>query len=387
MKITGDWINSPQTQSVCQMLINAGYQAYFVGGCVRNELLGLPLNDLDICTDAHPQTVMDLAKSAGLGAIPTGIDHGTVTVVSQGIAHEITTFRKDVTTDGRHATVEFSDTITDDAQRRDFTMNALYADANGNVTDPVNGLPDLKRRHFRFIGDAADRIREDYLRILRFFRFTATYGDPALGFDPETLAAIADHVDGLDSLSRERIGAEVMKLLAAPDPAPAIATMRQTGVLSRILPAADDRYLAPLIHLEQRDQLAPDALRRLAIICADAAQARTALRLSNAQAKALQIRRDEMATLRASHALAYDYGAAAARDIVYLRAALFETQPLAHDLADIELAHGAVFPVTAADLLPHVQGPELGQRLTELKTQWINSKFTLTKAALLQQGS
>jgi len=153
------------------------------------------------------------------------------------------------------------------------------------------------------------------------------------------------------------------------------------------LPAADDRYLAPLVHLEQRDQLAPDAMRRLAIICADAAQARTALRLSNAQAKALQIRRDEMATLRASHALAYDYGAAAARDIVYLRAALFETQPLAHDLADIELAHGAVFPVTAADLLPKFQGPELGQRLAELKTQWINSKFTLTKAALLQQGS
>jgi hypothetical protein len=163
--------------------------------------------------------------------------------------------------------------------------------------------------------------------------------------------------------------------------------MRQTGVLSRILPAADDRYLAPLVHLEQRDQLAPDAMRRLAIICADAAQARTALRLSNAQAKALQIRRDEMATLRASHALAYDYGAAAAHDIVYLRAALFETQPLAHDLADIELAHGAVFPVTAADLLPKFQGPELGQRLAELKTQWINSKFTLTKAALLQQGS
>jgi len=386
MKITGDWINSPQTQSVCQMLINAGYQAYFVGGCVRNELLGLPVNDLDICTDAHPQTVMDLAKSAGLGAIPTGIDHGTVTVVSQGIAHEITTFRKDVTTDGRHATVEFSDTITDDAQRRDFTMNALYADANGNVTDPVNGLPDLKRRHFRFIGDAADRIREDYLRILRFFRFTATYGDPALGFDHETLAAIADHVDGLDGLSRERIGAEVMKLLAAPDPAPAIATMCQTGVLSRILPAADDRYLAPLIHLEQRDQLAPMAIRRLAILSADAAQARTALRLSNAQSNALQICRDEMGTLRAAHALAYDYGASLARDILYLRAALFETQPMPQDIADIELAKDAVFPVTAADLMPDFQGPDLGRRLRQLTHDWVASKFTLTRDELCAKG-
>lgn len=387
MKISGDWITQQPTQQVCQMLLQAGYQAYFVGGCVRNDLLGLPVNDLDICTNARPQAVMDLAKSAGLRAIPTGIDHGTVTVVSQGIAHEITTFRKDVATDGRHATVQFSDTITDDAQRRDFTMNALYADANGTISDPVNGLPDLQRRQFRFIGNASDRIREDYLRILRFFRFTATYGDPALGFDPETLAAIANHLDGLDSLSRERIGSEVMKLLSASDPAPAIATMRQTGVLSRILPAADDRYLAPLVHFEQRDQLTPDPVRRLAIICADAAQARTALRLSNAQAKALQIRADEMATMHAPHALAYDHGAAAARDIVYLRAALFETQPQAHDLADIALADGVVFPVTAADLLPHVQGAELGQRLAELKTQWINSKFTLTKAALLQQGS
>lgn len=385
MKISGSWITGHATQQVCQMLLQAGYQAYFVGGCVRNDLLGVPVNDLDICTDARPQTVMELAKATGLRAIPTGIDHGTITVISQGIAHEVTTFRQDVATDGRRATVQFSNTITEDAQRRDFTMNALYADANGNITDPVNGLRDLKLRQFRFIGKASDRIREDYLRILRFFRFTATYGDPDLGFDRDTLAAIADHVDGLDNLSRERIGAEVIKLLSAPDPAPAIATMRQTGVLSRILPAADDRFLAPLIHLEHNDRLVPQPIRRLAILCADTSKTQSALRLSNSQAKALQIYRDEMATLRAPHALAYDYGLEVARDIVYLRAALFETQPQAQEIADIELANGAVFPVTAADLLPNLQGPELGQRLVKLKTQWVNSKFTLTKEALLKQ--
>jgi len=385
MKISGSWITSDATQPVCQMLLRAGYQAYFVGGCVRNDLLGMPVNDLDICTDARPQTVMELAKSNGLRAIPTGIEHGTITVISHGIAHEVTTFRQDVATDGRRATVQFSNTITEDAQRRDFTMNALYADANGNITDPVNGLRDLKLRQFRFIGKASDRIREDYLRILRFFRFTATYGDPELGFDRDTLAAIADHVDGLDNLSRERIGAEVIKLLSAPDPAPAIATMRQTGVLSRILPAADDRFLAPLIHLEHSDRLVPQPIRRLAILCAETSKTQSALRLSNAQAKALQICRDEMATLRAPHALAYDYGPEVARDIVYLRAALFETQPQVQDIADIELANGAVFPVTAADLLPNLQGPELGQRLVKLKTQWVNSKFTLTKEALLER--
>jgi len=383
MKISGDWIRAQATQQVCQMLVQAGYQAYFVGGCVRNDLLGLPVNDLDICTDARPQVVMDLAKSAGFRAIPTGIDHGTVTVVSQGLAHEITTFRKDVDTDGRHARVQFSDTLTEDAQRRDFTMNALYADAHGTITDPVNGLPDLKRRHFRFIGTAADRIREDYLRILRFFRFTAVYGDPAIGFDRDTLAAIADHLDGLTQLSRERVGAEMIKLLGANDPAPAIATMRQTGVLGHVLPAADDRYLAPLVHLETMDRIPPHALRRLAILGGDGVKA--ALRLSNDHTRQLDIMRDELGSPRPAHALAYDYGADLARDILYLRAALFETQPQAQDLADIELAQNAVFPVTAADLLPHVQGAALGQRLNELKTRWIQSKFTLTKAELLHQ--
>lgn len=227
-------------------------------GCVRNALLGAEASDIDIATDAHPERVVELAAGAGLKAIPTGIEHGTVTVVSGGIPHEITTFRRDVETDGRRATVAFSDTVSEDAARRDFTMNALYARPDGTLLDPLGGLPDLNARHVRFIGQAKDRIREDYLRSLRYFRFHAWYGDAAAGFDPDALDAIASNLDGLERLSRERVGAEILKLLAAPDPAPAIAAMRGAGVLGAVLPGADDRSLAVLVSLEQAADAAAD---------------------------------------------------------------------------------------------------------------------------------
>ena len=258
MIITGDWISAPQAQAVCSMLTDQGYQALFVGGCVRNALLGFPINDLDISTDALPEMVMQLATAAGLRVIPTGIDHGTVTVIADGVAFEMTTFRHDVETDGRHARVMFSTDVAQDAARRDFTMNALYVRPDGMLIDPLGGFADLNRRHVRFINHPADRIREDYLRILRFFRFSTFYGDATRGFDADALDAIARNVDGLATLSRERVGSEMIKLLTAPDPAPAIATMRTIGVLSAILPNADDRALGPLIHFETELGLAPD---------------------------------------------------------------------------------------------------------------------------------
>ncbi|MGA1761162.1 MAG: CCA tRNA nucleotidyltransferase, partial [Paracoccaceae bacterium] len=241
MKITGDWISQAACQSVCALLNRHGFAAYFVGGCVRNDLLGAPISDLDISTDARPEIVMDLAQAAGIRAVATGIDHGTVTLVIDGRPFEITTFRNDVETDGRHAKVRFSTNIADDAARRDFTMNALYADAAGNIIDPLGGLGDLRARHLRFVGIPQDRIREDYLRILRFFRFTAYYGDPDLGFDADALDAIARNLDGLPKLSRERVGSEMTKLLSALDPAPAVAAMRACGVLTALLDGADDR--------------------------------------------------------------------------------------------------------------------------------------------------
>ena len=245
VNIDADWLRSQATQKVFALLGDAGHQVFAVGGCVRNSLLNERVRDIDLATDARPERVLGLAKSAGFQAIPTGISHGTVTVLSDGVAFEITTFRRGVETDGRRAVVAFSDRIEDDARRRDFTMNALYADAEGRVHDPLGGLPDLEARRVRFIEDPVQRIREDYLRSLRYFRFHAWYGSAEEGFDPEALDAIARNLDGLAALSRERVGAEVKRMLDASDPAMALAGMRNTGVLAAILPGASIKPSSP----------------------------------------------------------------------------------------------------------------------------------------------
>lgn len=315
-----DWLEDPDTQHVCKVLKDGGADVYFVGGCVRNALLGAGASDLDLCTNMRPERVIDVAGAAGIRAIPTGIDHGTVTLVHKSVPYEITTFRRDVATDGRRAVVAFSDCIKEDAARRDFTMNALYARPDGEVVDPLDGLPDLVARRVRFIGTAENRIREDYLRSLRYFRFHAWYGNPDLGFDPDALSAIAGNLDGIPSLSRERVGQELVKLLAAPDPAPAVAVMRQIGLLSVILPGSDDRALAPLIHLEAG--MPPEPMRRLAALGGE--DPRDALRLSKAQANMVQLLRTEATGSTAPAALAYMYDQSVARDAMLLRSALLE---------------------------------------------------------------
>ncbi|MEL7116540.1 MAG: hypothetical protein AAGP08_13320 [Pseudomonadota bacterium] len=212
--ISAPWQSEPTTQALMRALEDAGYQAFFVGGCVRNALLDAPVSDVDISTSARPPDVMRIASDAGFKAHHTGIDHGTVTVATGTTSLEVTTFRRDVETDGRRAVVTYADSIEDDALRRDFTMNAIYATRAGCLVDPLGGLADLVARRVRFIEDAEQRIREDYLRILRFFRFFAHYGDPADGLDAEGLAACAALSDGLERLSKERIGAEMLKLLS-----------------------------------------------------------------------------------------------------------------------------------------------------------------------------
>nr|WP_274705670.1 CCA tRNA nucleotidyltransferase [Salipiger pentaromativorans] len=362
------------------MLEAAGHVAYVVGGCVRNALMGVPVADVDIATDARPERVVALAEAAGLKPVPTGIDHGTVTVVAEGIGHEVTTFRADVETDGRRAVVRYSDDIAEDAMRRDFTMNALYADARGLVLDPLGGLPDLEARRVRFIRDAGERIREDYLRILRFFRFSAWYGDPEMGVDPEALAGIAANLDGLASLSAERVGQELARLLSAPDPAPSIAVMEQVGVLARVLPGASARSLAPLVAIEEALGLAPDPMRRLAVLGVFDGRA---LRFSKARQRQLEAYQSLISHLAGPAETAYRHGAAMAWDIAALRAASLE-QPVPPDTAD-EIAKGtaAVFPVRPRDLMPGLQGAALGDALRALEARWIASGFTLSRADLL----
>jgi len=382
MKVSGQWLERAATQAVCRALTGAGHQALFVGGCVRNALLGAAVADIDIATDALPQTVVELAEKAGLKPVPTGMEHGTVTVVSGGLPHEVTTFRKDVETFGRHATVAFSDDVAEDARRRDFTMNALYARPDGTVIDPLGGLSDLHARRVRFIENPGDRIREDYLRILRFFRFHAWYGQG--GLDPDGLAACADLADGIEGLSRERLGAEMLKLLGAPDPAPAVASMRASGVLGRVLPGAGDRLLAPLVHLEDSAGAAPDPIRRLAALGGGEGVA-ARLRLSKAQTRALARLDDGMAGTAPPAELGYREGFDAGRDIVLLRAAATAEAVTKDVLDDLALGAQARFPVAAADLMPALKGPALGRRLDELERRWIASRFALGRDELLRQ--
>lgn len=379
-RIDAPFLTEPGPQAVCGMLTDAGYQAWYVGGCVRNALLGLPTTDLDMATNARPETVMKLAKAAGLRALPTGIDHGTVTVLVDGQPFEITTFRKDVETDGRHAVVRFSDDIAEDAARRDFTMNALYAGPDGIVSDPLGGLPDLQDRRVRFIGDAHARIREDALRILRFFRFHAVYGDPVGGIDPEGLAACAAHIDMIGNLSKERVGAELIKLLSAADPGPALASMAASGTLGAILPGASSLAIPILVHVEEGAMLAPDPIRRLAALGGEGSDE---LRLSKAQISQLARLRRGIEDGMGAAELGYRYGATEAVDILAVRAAILgdELSPVA--TKDAWFGAGQKCPVRAADLMPEVQGEALGKRLREIEARWITSGFALSKADLL----
>ena len=380
MRVTGDWLSAHGTQAVFAALQANGNSAFAVGGCVRNALMGVPVTDVDIATDATPDIVQSLAQDAGLKSVPTGIEHGTITIVADDTGYEVTTFRADTETDGRHAVVRFSTDLVEDAARRDFTMNALYADASGRVIDPLGGLPDLNSRRVRFIGKAHDRIAEDYLRILRFFRFAAWYGDPDLGFDSDALAAIADGLDGLSGLSRERIGAEMKKLLSAPDPAPVVGSMEQTGVLLAVLPGSVTRSLALLVHLEQNFGFVPDAIRRMAAI---AVFDGTELRLSKKEQRRLAQYQSLISTNESASELGYRHGSDIARDVLLLRAALIEI-PLKSDVLEAaETGAAQTCPVNAGDLMPDYSGAALGEKLREIESRWIASGFTLSKTELL----
>ena len=375
------WLNSSDAQAVCRAIESAGYDVFFVGGCVRNALLGEPDSDVDMSTNAQPEQVMAIAKAAKLKAIPTGIDHGTITLISGKNTYEVTTFRRDVATDGRRAVVAFSNDIADDARRRDFTMNALYADRTGRVFDPLGGLSDLLARRVKFIEDADARIKEDYLRILRYFRFSAWFSEETTGFDSEALAAIAANTDGLETLSAERVGQEMAKLLSAPNPAVAVAVMRQTGVLHTVLPGADDQWLAIIVHLEQLLGIRPDWVARLAVLGGQDAADR--FRLSKNHSRKLELLRQVGFAGPALPEIAYRYGLRIGEQVLLMRSALAEENPETAVLETLSGASDAIFPIKAADLMPSFTGPALGARLAQLEDEWIKSDFKLNRDELL----
>lgn len=384
-RITAEFLNEPGLRLIISAFEAAGHRVLVVGGAVRNALLNEPVSDIDLATDARPDQVIDLAQSAGLRTVPTGISHGTVTVLApngdEWRGYEVTTFRRDIETDGRHATVAFSDNILNDARRRDFTINALYATGGGEVLDPVGGLMDIAARRLRFVGDARARITEDYLRILRFFRFHAWYGTPG-GADRDALAACAELASGLARLSKERIGAEIRKLLSAPDPSDALVLMQGCGVLQAALPGASADLLPGLVQIERRhpfDAAAPnpDWVLRLAALGAD--DPRTALRLSNEVAAEI---RDLIAARDWSlERTAYKSGKRTAGRLALLR--LARGQDLPSDWTGIICrAPTSQFPLSASDLMPAITGPALGIALKAAEDHWIDGGFAATRDEL-----
>ena len=397
MKIDAAWLGDPPLAALLAALNRDGEEARVVGGAVRNTLLGLEHGDIDIATTALPQEVMRRAEAAGFKPVPTGIDHGTVTVVIGGRPFEVTTLREDVETFGRHATVKFGRDWTRDAQRRDFTMNALFLSADGTVHDLVGGLADLEKRHVRFIGDAARRIAEDYLRILRFFRFHAYYGDGAP--DADGLHATIQARAGLDQLSRERVRMELIKLLVAPRAVPALAVMAETGLLGTVLGGVPLlASFANMAKVEAAAGLAPDATRRLGALnvwlIEDAERLWQRLRLSNAERERLAAMGDTW--WRVSPAM----GPEKARELIYRigpehfigRALLAwsRADASAHDEAWRDLAtlprrwNAPAFPLRAADFLARgmEKGPVLGSALARSEEMWIREGFPLERRAL-----
>ncbi|MCB1483189.1 MAG: CCA tRNA nucleotidyltransferase [Rhodobiaceae bacterium] len=368
-----------------------------VGGAVRNALAGRTETDVDCATTATPETVIKMAADAGLHAVPTGIDHGTVTIVVDGKPVEITTLRTDVETHGRHATVAFGTDWEADAARRDFTVNALYLDGRGDVHDPVGGAEDIETRRIRFIGSSEERIAEDYLRTLRFFRFLATFeAEP----DAAALSAIVKSRQGIRRLSAERVRKELLVLLGAANPVPALQLMQSHGVLADSLAGVPNvPRLERFLRLEAKTRSEADPVLRLAVLAMhvsdDAGRLRDGLRLSNAESDRIE------AAFDGWWRLTPEAGEAALKEAIYrlgsgtftdrMKVAWTQTrqnEPEQGWLDAIALAgtwEAPKFPLSGKDLIAAgaEPGPDLGERLKTLETRWIESGFALSRAQLL----
>lgn len=401
------WFQAEPLTRVMALLNADSAETRVAGGAVRNSLMGLPVADIDLATTLLPAEVIERAEEAGIKSVPTGIDHGTVTLVADGAVFEVTTLRRDVKSHGRHADVAFGNDWQEDANRRDLTINGLYADKSGRVIDLVDGMRDIESGTVRFIGDAAARVEEDHLRILRFFRFFALYGK--FRPDADGLRACARAKDRLTTLSAERIWSELKKLLAAPDPGRALLWMRQSGVLTVVLPESEKWGIDAIPNLVETGKALgwkPDALLRLAAIVPPDAERLSALatrlRLSKNEASALDAfaRAPAIAETMAGTALdrlLYREGksgivtrlrlavSAARVDMDAKRALIERSMAFQALLKRAEAFEKPQFPVTGGDLVARgiEAGPALGEKLKELETLWVERNFALTKDELL----
>lgn len=389
MRLAADWLAQPALQRVIHAIAAAGSEARLVGGCVRDGVQGVMPHDIDLCTPLLPEAVTAACEAAGCKVIPTGLKHGTVTVISHGQGFEVTTLRRDVQTDGRHAVVAFTESWQEDAARRDFTINALSCSATGEVFDYFGGLADLAAGRVRFVGRASQRIREDVLRILRFFRFQARYGQgPA---DAEALEACRELMPLLSGLSAERVRDELLKILIGPQAAGIWQMMADLGVFTVLdVPLLNVAGLEPVVRAEAAFALAPQALRRLRAVLSgpDAAGVARRLRLSGAQASRLTalmplpvLPEDKAACLR----LAYRLGADVLIDALVLGEMRTTSAATLALLAEWQRPR---FPLCGADLaeLGVAPGPQMGEILRKVEQWWLESDFIPTQAKCLQKA-
>lgn len=398
------WLTSDETKAVMSAL-HAGEPhgvpvARFVGGCVRNSLLGEPVSDIDIATSLEPQEVVSRMTAADIRSIPTGIEHGTITAVVNHHPYEITTLRKDVSTDGRRATIAYTDDWVEDAERRDFTMNAIYADVDGTLFDPVGGIEDAKKRLIRFIGDANDRVHEDYLRILRFFRFHAWYGSDEP--DDEGMKACVDGKGELKRLSAERIQVELFKTLSAPNPIRVLRVMASIGILSEVLPEAE-RFdlLEALIGVDLQHFFSPDPVLRLGAFAnldeTGVVALGDRLRFSNETKSRLNAMAAEgpkvfsyMSALELRRAL-YRLGKEAFVDKARLGwAADPKTTNAVQWRALIAMAESwerPELPLTGEDVMKAgvPKGPEIGRVMREVESWWVDADFTDDRFSIIER--
>ncbi|TGQ71377.1 MAG: CCA tRNA nucleotidyltransferase [Mesorhizobium sp.] len=406
-----DWLTEKHLQRLLALLTDGDEAARVAGGAVRNTLIGQPVADIDIATTCLPEETIRRAEAAGFKAVPTGIEHGTITVVAGGKPYEITTLRADIETDGRRAKVLFGRDWKLDAERRDFTINALYAEADGTVVDLVGGVADIEARRLRFIGDPEARIREDYLRILRFFRFFAWYGEGRP--DAEGLKACARLKEGLAQLSVERVWSELKKLLSAPDPSRALLWMRQASVLTSVLPESEKWGIDAIHGLTKAEKdlgWTPDPLLRLeAVVPPDAARMKLlAERLKFSTAEADRLRHWALAATVASKTTEGELAKRLYRGdrqgfVDRLRLWLASTRVRAVEDNDAMLEAGGfsrllafalkwekpVFPLKGADLtaLGAKPGPKLGEILKNLEAEWVEAGFAPERGTLLERAA
>jgi tRNA nucleotidyltransferase/poly(A) polymerase len=398
-RLDARWLREGALARLLDVLDRDGEEARVIGGAVRNALIGAPPGDIDVATTAMPQEVIRRAEAAGFKAVPTGIEHGTVTIVVDGKPFEVTTLREDVETFGRHARVAFGRDWKSDAKRRDFTMNALSVTRDGMIHDHVGGLADLEARRVRFIGEPRKRIAEDYLRILRFFRFHAFYGQGGLPDAGGLAACIAERV-GLDGLSRERVRMEMIRLMVAPHAVPTLAVMAETGLLEAVLGGVPLlASFSNMTKLEGELSLAPDAVRRLGAlgvtIVEDAERLRERLRLANSEYERLVSMADDwrqisVATTEAeARTQLYRLGPQKYSDRVLLAWSRAWEESVANEpwrqLATLaERWCAPAFPLKAADFIARgvAKGPALGEAMRAAEDAWIAAGFPTDDAAL-----